>query len=447
MSCNGCSVGTGGAPAGCQSNGNCMTGGCNKLNTHNWLAGLPLPVELAFQVYEVSFKNGLRKGFFANPKGLDLMTGDMVIVDADPGYDVGRISLSGELVKLQMKKRRVHLDTQLPAIQRLANERDLERLTESRAREGATMIRARVVARELKLDMKVGEVEYQGDGRKATFYYIADDRVDFRELIKIYARDFKVKIEMRQIGARQEAGKIGGIGSCGRELCCSTWLTDFKSVSTGVARYQNLSINQAKLSGQCGRLKCCLNYELDTYMDALSAFPKDMDVIQTKTGRARLSKTDIFRRTMVYDMEGSVKPVIITLDNIAKLREQIKNGEVPESLDGFKVIEEVVPVETFAEVTGQVTLKNLEKAGNKNRNKNRDGRDGKGDNRNRNREQNRNRSANERKPEQKTSGTETNKSGDTTKRPEQSNRNPNKNRNRNRNRNKGNRDNPDKKAE
>ena len=228
------------------------------------------------------------------------MTGDLVVVDADPGFDVGRISLSGELVRLQMKRRKVSENSKLPAIQRLAGEGDKERLTESRAKEGATMIKARTIARELKLDMKVGEVEFQGDGRKSHLYYIADGRVDFRELIKIYAREFKVKIEMRQIGARQEAGKIGGIGSCGRELCCSTWLTDFKSVSTGAARYQNLSINQAKLSGQCGRLKCCLNYELDTYLDALEAFPKDMNVIQTKNGKARLSKTDIFRRTMVY---------------------------------------------------------------------------------------------------------------------------------------------------
>lgn len=368
MSCSGCSVATaGGVPAGCGSNGNCMTGGCNKLNTHNWLANLPIPFELRFQIYEVSFKNGLRKGFFANPSQLDVMTGDMVVVEADTGYDIGRISLSGELVRLQMKKRKVSLQSKLPAILRIADERELERLTESRAKEGATMIRARTAARELGLDMKVGEVEYQGDGKKATFYYIADDRVDFRELIKIYAREFKVKVEMRQIGARQEAGKIGGIGSCGRELCCSTWLTDFKSVSTSAARYQNLSINQAKLSGQCGRLKCCLNYELDTYMDALASFPKDMDTIRTKNGVARLVKTDIFHMKMVYELEGSTKPAIIPVDRIHEIRSQIKKGEMPDSLDAFIVYEVPKEEEKYEDLTGHVTLKTIEKAGKKGR--------------------------------------------------------------------------------
>ncbi len=368
MSCSGCSVATaGGVPAGCGSNGNCMTGGCNKLNTHNWLANLPIPFELRFQIYEVSFKNGLRKGFFANPSNLDIMTGDMVVVEADAGYDVGRISLSGELVRLQMKKRKVSLNAKLPAILRIADERELERLTESRAKEGATMIRARTAARELGLDMKVGEVEYQADGKKATFYYIADDRVDFRELIKIYAREFKVKVEMRQIGARQEAGKIGGIGSCGRELCCSTWLTDFKSVSTSAARYQNLSINQTKLSGQCGRLKCCLNYELDTYMDALASFPKDMDTIRTKSGVARLVKTDIFHMKMVYELEGSSKPAVIPVDRIQEIRSQIKSGEMPDSLDAFIVYEAPKEEEKYEDLTGHVTLKTIEKAGKKSR--------------------------------------------------------------------------------
>jgi cell fate regulator YaaT (PSP1 superfamily) len=368
MSCSGCSVGAGGGvPTGCGSNGNCLTGGCNKLNTHNWLSDLPVPVEMQFHVHEVSFKNGLRKGFFYNAKKLDLMTGDSVVVEADSGFDIGKISLSGELVKLQMKKRKVSLNSRFPAIQRIATESDLEKLTEGRAKEGATMIRARTVSRELGLDMKIGEVEFQGDGRKATFYYIADDRVDFRELIKIYARDFKVKIEMRQIGARQEAGKIGGIGSCGRELCCSTWLTDFKSVSTTAARYQNLSINQAKLSGQCGRLKCCLNYELDTYMDAIAAFPKDMNYFQTKAGKAKLIKTDIFRQTVEYIVEGSPSPVKIKLDKLKEIRAEIKKGEIPESLDGYKVYEVPVEVETTEDLTGHVTLSTIEKADKKRR--------------------------------------------------------------------------------
>jgi cell fate regulator YaaT (PSP1 superfamily) len=373
MSCSGCAVRTdGGVPAGCGSNGNCLTGGCNKLNTHNWLAHLPIPADLQFPIHEVSFKNGLRKGFFYNTKNLDLMTGDTVVVDGETGgFDVGKVSLSGELVKLQMKKRKVSTDQQFPAIQRMATEGDLERLTDARAREGATMIRSRVIARELNLDMKIGEVEYQGDGKKATFYYIADGRVDFRELIKVLAREFNVKIEMRQIGARQEAGKIGGIGSCGRELCCSTWLTDFKSVSTTAARYQNLSINQAKLSGQCGRLKCCLNYELDTYMDALSAFPKDMNNFMTKAGKARLIKTDIFRQTLEYALEGSSKTVVVKLDKVLEIRKQLRDGETPEGLEAYRIYEAPEVEESVEDLTGHVTLSTIEKAYNKKKKKSR----------------------------------------------------------------------------
>ncbi|MFN3939011.1 MAG: stage 0 sporulation family protein [Chitinophagales bacterium] len=370
MSCSGCSVAIGaGKPSGCGSNGNCMTGGCNRLNTFDWLADLPVPLEQRFWVHEVSFKNGLRKGFFKNVNRLDLTTGDMVVVSSDSGIDVGKVSLSGELVKLQIKKRRMKLTDEFPAIVRRATDRDIEKLVEARAREGSTMIRARVLARELKLEMKIGEVEFQADNRKATFYYTADDRVDFRELIKIFAQEFKVKIEMRQIGARQEAGKIGGIGSCGRELCCSTWLTDFKSVSTGAARYQNLSINQAKLSGQCGRLKCCLNYELDTYLDALKDFPDKADVIETKSGKNFLVKTDIFRRRMVYEMQGTGKQISLELEKVNELLAKSKKGEIPESLEEFRTLDAVEKEPVFANVIDEIALQTIEKSERKRNNK------------------------------------------------------------------------------
>lgn len=363
MSCSGCSVAIGaGKPSGCGSNGNCMTGGCNRLNTFDWLADLPVPLEQRFWVHEVSFKNGLRKGFFKNINRLDLTTGDMVVVSTDSGNDVGKVSLSGELVKLQIKKRKMKITDEFPAIVRRATDRDMEKLMEARTREGAAMIRARILSRELKLDMKIGEVEFQADNRKATFYYTADDRVDFRELIKMFAQEFKVKIEMRQIGARQEAGKIGGIGSCGRELCCSTWLTDFKSVSTGAARYQNLSINQAKLSGQCGRLKCCLNYELDTYLDALKDFPEKADVIDTKSGKNFLVKTDIFKRRMVYEMQGTGKQIALEVEKVNELLGKIKKGEIPDSLEEFRTYEVVEKEVAFANVIDEITLQTIEKS-------------------------------------------------------------------------------------
>ncbi|MEL7020783.1 MAG: regulatory iron-sulfur-containing complex subunit RicT, partial [Bacteroidota bacterium] len=296
MGCAGCTTSKSGSSCadGCQSNGGCGTGGCNRLNTYDWLAKREIIDVDPFDLVEVSFKNGSRKTFFKNPSYVNAITGDNVVVETGNGYDVGTISLSGELVRLQMKKKRVKFNSITHKILRIANQRDMEKLSEARELENATRVRARVIARTLGLEMKIGDVEYQGDKRKATFYYTADGRVDFRELIRQFAKEFRIKIEMRQIGARQESARIGGIGSCGRELCCSTWLTDFKSVSTAAARYQNLAINQAKLSGQCGRLKCCLNFELDSYLDALEDFPKHVDKLKTKNGLAVLIKTDIF---------------------------------------------------------------------------------------------------------------------------------------------------------
>ncbi|MFK7806713.1 MAG: stage 0 sporulation family protein, partial [Saprospiraceae bacterium] len=250
MACANCATTTtkDGKPGGCKSNGGCSSGGCNRRNTYDWITIRGIRDVDNFNLIEVSFKQGSRKAFFINPMHTHAITGDMVVVESGNGYDVGKITLSGELVRLQMKKKKVNAKNVEHKVIRIANERDLDKLAEVRALEKSTMVKARVIARNLKLDMKIGDVEFQGDKRKATFYYTADGRVDFRELIRTFAKEFRVKIEMRQIGARQESARIGGLGSCGRELCCSTWLSDFKSVSTTAARYQNLAINQTKLS-------------------------------------------------------------------------------------------------------------------------------------------------------------------------------------------------------
>ncbi len=278
MGCGSCGTGK---PNGCKSNGGCSTGGCNRMNVHDWLMNLPFSdPESTCKIIEVSFNQGSRKDFFRNPTLQYFEKGELVTLEGVSGFDVGEVSLSGELVRMQMKKKGVDENSsEIKRVMRRSTEMDISRFKENKAREGEALVRSRAMARSHNLQMKIAEVEFQADGKKATFYYTADDRVDFRELIRLYAGEFKVKVEMRQIGARQEAGKVGGIGSCGRELCCSTWLTDFKSVNTTAARYQNLSINQTKLSGQCGRLKCCLNYELDTYLDALQHFPDNADVI------------------------------------------------------------------------------------------------------------------------------------------------------------------------
>ena len=335
MGCSSCATG-GCSTSGCGNSGHCASGGCNRMNTYDWLVNLEMPDADQIDIVEISFKNGVRKEFFRKPNFIDAITGDMVAVESTGGgYDIGRISLSGELVRLQMKKRRVKSSAVFPNVLRKANERDLERLQEARDSERDTMIKARAIAAHLDLDMKVGEVEIQGDKRKATFYYTAEGRVDFRELIRIYAHDFKVKIEMRQIGARQESAIIGGLGPCGRELCCSTWLTDFKSVSTGAARYQNLAINQSKLSGQCGRLKCCLNFELNTYLDALKEFPKNLENLETQKGNAFLLKTDIFKRIMFFAYRkefGALDVYPLSVDRVKEIAAMNRQGKKPEDL-------------------------------------------------------------------------------------------------------------------
>lgn len=340
MAC-GCSSTSGCKPTGCNSNGGCSTGGCNRKNTYDWLSDLDIPDPSSYDVVEISFKHGSRKAFYRCPANLHLHTGDMVAVESNTGYDVGRITLSGELVRLQMRKKRATEKHVIYNVLRRANERDLERLSEARELEMPTLVRARAIAASLGLDMKIGDVEFQGDKRKVTFFYTAEGRIDFRELIRHYAGEFRSKIEMRQIGARQEAGMIGGLGPCGRELCCSTWLTDFKSVTTHAARYQNLAINQAKLSGQCGRLKCCLNYELDTYLEAIGEFPQDVDRLMTKEGRINLIKTDIFKGLMYYAYDrdqGRGKIYALDKEKVKTFVEMNKRGEHPEGLAAEAVI-------------------------------------------------------------------------------------------------------------
>lgn len=391
MACAGCSVKSkDGTPLGCRSNGSCSSGGCNRLNTYDWLSTMDIKDVEDFSVVEVTFKNGSRKGYFINELANRTTTGDMVVVESAAGYDVGRISLSGELVRLQLKKRRLSEEDLLHRVLRRANQRDLEKLDEARHLEYPTMVRARAIARTLDLEMKIGDVEFQGDRRKATFYYTAEGRVDFRELIRHFAKEFRVKIEMRQIGARQESARIGGIGSCGRELCCSTWLTDFKSVSTAAARYQNLAINQAKLSGQCGRLKCCLNYELDTYMEALEQFPNNAEKLKTEAGIAVLVKTDIFKGLMYYAYEKDGfrgKHYPLNLDRVHEIKEMNENGEFPTDLiDLQSLIDTEEPEIDFEDVTGVIELPPEEKKKrrrNRNRNRNRGRNNPKGSNGNR----------------------------------------------------------------
>ncbi len=372
MGCSNCGTSVnGGKPNGCKSNGGCSTGGCNRMNTHDWLRNLPVAdAQSSCKVVEVSFNKGTRKDFFRNPTLQTFEKGDQIAVEGVSGFDVGEISLTGEIVRLQMKKKGVKEDNpEMKKILRTASDRDLDIMQQNKAREPEAVIRSRAIAKQLKLDMKISQVEMQADGRKATFFYIADGRVDFRELIKVYASEFKVKVEMRQIGARQEAGKVGGIGSCGRELCCSSWLTDFKSVNTAAARYQNLSINQTKLSGQCGRLKCCLNYELDTYLDALLHFPDNCDTIQVTKGNALLIKKDIFKNLMWYVLPDSNKQYPLTIERVRKIKSMNQQGVIPEELEAVEVTS-ARPKETesqFVELVGQISLRSLDKAADKKR--------------------------------------------------------------------------------
>ena len=368
MGCSSCGTANGGKPGGCKSNGGCSSGGCNRLNVHNWLADLPLHDSARpYPVIEVTFSKGSRKEFFRNNTNLILEKHDWITVEGVSGIDVGQVSLTGELVKLQLKKYGVTENSVVKRVLHMATEEEMLARNSNKEREAEVLIRSRAIARSLKLEMKLCEVEIQADGKKGTFFYTADQRVDFRELIKVFATDFKLKVEMKQIGARQESGKVGGIGSCGRELCCSTWLTDFKSVNTTAARYQNLSINQTKLSGQCGRLKCCLNYELDTYMDALSVFPDHAESLETVKGIAHLQKRDIFKNLMWYSFSDNNKQYPLSIERVKEIKRMNKDGVKAEDLQPVELETKtdkgdgVKADMGFVNDVGHISLKALEK--------------------------------------------------------------------------------------
>jgi cell fate regulator YaaT (PSP1 superfamily) len=374
-------------------------------------------------VVEITFNNGSRKEFYRNNTLQTFIKGDMVAVEGMSGYDIGMVNISGEMVRLQMKKKGVKEDNaEMKKIMRRANEMDLQKWRESKDREKQALVRARAAAIQMNLDMKLIEVDFQADGRKATFYYTAEDRVDFRELIKIFAGEFKVKVEMKQIGIRQEAAKIGGIGSCGRELCCSTWLSDFKSVTTTIARYQNLSINQAKLSGQCGRLKCCLNYELDTYLDALQNFPNNADVLELSRGTAQLIKKDIFKNLMWYVLPDSNKQYPVPIERVKEIRLMNVKGQRPDELGAIELSAAKAAEEkenAHVELVGQISLQTLERDSRRRRDKEqgqqRKQQDG---NRQEGNRQQGNRQQQQRRPEQGGSGQQ-NKQGNQQQRPQQ----------------------------
>lgn len=334
MACSSCGT-ENGLPKGCKNNGACGTAGCGKLSVFDWLVNMSQPVDtLRFPYVEVRFKNE-RKEFFHNSENLSLSMGDVVAVAASSGHDVGMVSLTGDLVRIQMKQKNVKPGAEILKIYRKANQRDIDVWQECREKEHQMMLDARRISRETGLDMKISDVEYQGDATKATFYYTSEERVDFRQLIRDFAAAFKTRIEMRQIGYRQEASKLGGIGSCGRELCCSTWLTDFRSVSTAAARYQQLSINPQKIAGQCGKLKCCLNYELDSYLDALKDFPKTDLLIESVNGRVGCAKIDVFKREMwlFYQNSSNFTWYKFTVDQVKGFLSENRNGNSIRSLE------------------------------------------------------------------------------------------------------------------
>lgn len=378
MACQSCATGKDGQPKGCKNNGTCGTDSCNKLTVFDWLANMSVPNgEKPFDWVEVRFKNG-RKHYYHNSENLTLSIGDIVATQAQSGHDIGMVTLTGELVRVQIKRKKFDTKHDVFKIYRKASQKDIDIWSEARDKEEPMKVKARQFAIDLKLQMKISDIEFQGDSSKATFYYTAEERVDFRELIKIYAREFRIRIEMKQVGFRQEASRLGGIGSCGRELCCSTWLTDFRSVSTSAARYQQLSLNPQKLAGQCGKLKCCLNYELDSYLDALKAFPKADTKLYTKKGTAVCQKTDIFKGHMWYAYEGEwMNWHLITTDQAREIIEINKKKEKVASLEEYAVDLNLVDTKTeFENVVGQDSLTrfdgpkgNKKRKNNKSRNK------------------------------------------------------------------------------
>ena len=389
MGCGSCSTGGGCTPNGCKSNGSCGTGGCQTMEVHDWLSNLDMPSSYKpFQVTEIKFK-GSRKEFFLNNDNIYLEIGELVAVEGPTGgFDVGHVSLTGELVRVQMKRRKTALDQVTKKIYRKATEADVEKWNAAKEMEWETMHKARKLALDLRLSMKISDVDYQADKTKATFFYTADGRVDFRELIKKMAENFRIRIEMRQIGMRQEAGRLGGIGSCGRELCCSTWLTNFKTVSTAAARYQNLSLNTLKLAGQCGKLKCCLNYELDTYLDALKDIPDRIENLDTEAGYARHQKTDIFKKIMWFSYQGDENWIPVAAARVKEIMAMNKAGKKAPNLkeEAIQIAAPVVVEKSFdyENVVGQDSLTRLdERSKNRNNNQNKNQKNNRNNNQNR----------------------------------------------------------------
>jgi cell fate regulator YaaT (PSP1 superfamily) len=382
MACASCSSADG-SPRGCKSNGTCGTDSCNKLTVFDWLSNMQLPGgQEPFTLVEVRFKNS-RKEYFRNEDKLPLKIGDLVATEASSGHDIGQVTLTGELVRFQLKKKKIKEDSEeVLKIYRMATQKDIDKWQTARDREAEVQKRAREMAIFLRLEMKISDVEFQGDGSKATFYYTAESRVDFRQLIKDMAQAFSVRIEMKQIGLRQEASRLGGIGSCGRELCCSTWLTDFRTVSTAAARYQQLSLNPEKLAGQCGKLKCCLNFELDAYRKALKTFPKLDAKLHTEKGTAVCQKTDIFKGYMWYAYKGDwMTWHLLTNEQAAEIIRKNKAKETVASLEEYaldlppkteeKVFENVVGQDSLNRFDRPKQSKNKRSSNNKSRNRNR----------------------------------------------------------------------------
>jgi len=397
MSCIGCSSNIDTTPKGCQNNGTCSTGGCDKLTVFDWLGNMTLPGhQKSFDHVEVRFKNG-RKEFFKNTKNLSITIGSTIAVEAKSGHDIGLVTLTGELVRVQMNLKKIKEGSEsVLQIYRIASQRDIDIWQESRNKEEDLQRKSRLIISRLGLKMKLSDVEFQGDGKKATFYYTADERVDFRMLIREMASTFNIRIEMKQVGARQEAARLGGIGSCGRELCCSTWLTDFRGVNTSAARYQQLSLNPQKLSGQCGKLKCCLNFELDSYVDALKDFPNTDTWLQTKQGTAIYQKMDIFNAWVWYAYKDNpANWHKLTIEQANEIIALNKDNKKPDNLEEYSeelIIE--IKEDVFANVVGQDSLTRFDKPKRKKRRNNR--------NKNRNKtNQNNNQQASNKKQHQK----------------------------------------------
>lgn len=363
MSCKTCSSKSSGSPKGCKNNGTCGTDSCNKFTVFDWLSNMSLPSgQSEFLYSEIRFKNG-RKDYFLNKNSVSLSVGDIAATQANSGYDIGIVTLTGELVRVQMDKKKIsYSQEESKIIYRKASQIEIDKWSLLRDKEEPIKVRARKFAIDLRLKMKISDIEYQGDGSKITFYYTADERVDFRELIKIYAREFRTKIEMKQVGLRQEAARLGGIGSCGRELCCSTWLTDFRSVSTSAARYQQLSLNPQKLAGQCGKLKCCLNYELGSYMDALKNFPKKEIKLKTEKGTAVCQKTDIFKKQLWYAYVGEWNNwFLLSVDQANAIINENKLNKLVSGLEEYTIENNFVEENMFENVVGQDSLTRFDK--------------------------------------------------------------------------------------